>query len=220
MMTKDDKEKLRVALQGMCSVMNVKFLDEAGFAFWFMTLQEQSYDDVRQALLEWSKTEKFLPKPSEILARIKAKHASERASVMGPDNFDASEGPSKEVVEAFQKSMSETKHRAIPVDAWAYRAMIKEAYGFSIPAFVKNSWRKALGKDPSYNFEDSRGVFPLDDAPDQRTSIYHDCQKLFGPDYEAKHGFKLKYDKELAYKKYNSSPLRYDGWGNAVRSEA
>ncbi len=120
----------------------------------------------------------------------------------------------------FDDAIRAARTANVPVDAWAYRAMIKEAYGFSIPAFVKNSWRKALGKDPSYNFEDSRGVFPLDDAPDQRTSIYHDCQKLFGPDYEAKHGFELKYDKELAYKKYNSSPLRYDGWGNAVRSEA
>ena len=120
----------------------------------------------------------------------------------------------------FDDAIRAARTANVPVDAWAYRAMIKEAYGFSIPAFVKNSWRKALGKDPSYNFEDSRGVFPLDDAPDQRTSIYHDCQKLFGPDYEAKHGFRLEYDKELAYKKYNSSPLRYDGWGNAVRSEA
>lgn len=120
----------------------------------------------------------------------------------------------------FGDAIRAAKTANVPVDAWAYRAMIKEAYGFSIPAFVKNSWRKALGKDSSYNFEDTRGVFPLDDAPDQRTSIYHDCQKLFGPDYEAKHGFRLEYDKELAYKKYNSSPLRYDGWGNAVRSEA
>ena len=80
---------------------------------------------------------------------------------------------------------------------WAIRAMIKEAYGFGLAAFVQESWRKALNKESTYNFEDTNGVFPVDDAPEERRSLYHYSQRTWILEYEAKHGLTLVYDKEL-----------------------
>ena len=45
----------------------------------------------------------------------------------------------------FDDAVRATRSANVPVDAWAYRAMIKEAYGFSIPAFVKNLLAQGFG---------------------------------------------------------------------------
>lgn len=56
---------------------------------------------------------------------------------------------------------------------WAKRCRIKEAYGFAQTEFTRLSWRRALNLSDDYHFEDTKGVFPLENYPDERTSFYH-----------------------------------------------
>lgn len=213
-MTREELDKLKYALAGMCSVMGVKPLDDAGMAYWTMTLKDCDYQDIRQALFDWGQKERFCPKPAEILQMVKAKkNAHQPVEVEEQKNY---EPMSPEVAAEFESAMKRAANRALPSDAWAYRNRIKEAYGFHLCPFAKTAWRKALGLAENYNFEDTNGVFPLDDYPDERTSLYHDCQMLFLLDYEPKHGLKLEYDKELAFKRYPNRPQRFNGRGEPV----
>lgn len=99
---------------------------------------------------------------------------------------------------------------------WAKRCRIKEAYGFAQTEFTRLSWRRALNLSDDYRFGDTNGVFPLEEIPDERRAAYHDCRVHFWPEYEAKHGLTLVYDKELATKRYPSLPLRWTGAAQSV----
>lgn len=61
-MTREELDKLKYALSGMCNVMGVKPLDDAGMAYWTMTLKDCDYQDVRDALFEWGANATFLSK--------------------------------------------------------------------------------------------------------------------------------------------------------------
>lgn len=218
-MTREELDKLKYALSGMCNVMGVKPLDDAGMAYWTMTLKDCDYQDVRDALFEWGQTQRFCPKPAEILQIVKAKNGVRHSA-----SFEEAEQEHKkfepmapELMHQYTQSMQRAANKNAPVDVWARQCMIKEAYGFALTPFVKSAWRRALHKE-GYNFEDTKGVFPLDNYPDERTSIYHQGATAFITEYESKHGFNLVYDKEFVFKRYPSSPLRYDGRGMAQRS--
>lgn len=99
---------------------------------------------------------------------------------------------------------------------WSKRCRIKKAYGFAQTEFTRLSWRRALNLPDDYRFGDTNGVFPLDEFPDERRSLYHDCRIHFMHEYEAKHGLTLVYDKELATKRYPSLPLRWTGAAQSV----
>nr|DAH90110.1 MAG TPA: hypothetical protein [Caudoviricetes sp.] len=92
---------------------------------------------------------------------------------------------------------------------WARILRIKEAYGFIETEFMRWSWRSALGYSAAYRFEDTNGVFPITEMPDERRSMYHDSHYLFVDEYIQKHGLELVYDHELARKRYPTKPLRY-----------
>ena len=93
---------------------------------------------------------------------------------------------------------------------WAKRCRIKEAYGFAQTEFTRLSWRRALNLSDDYHFEDTKGVFPLENYPNERTSFYHDCHLHFMDEYVSKYGVELEYDKELAMKTYPTEPIRYE----------
>lgn len=85
---------------------------------------------------------------------------------------------------------------------WANCLKIKEAYGFAMTDTVRKAWRAALGFSEEYEFKDTNGVFPIEDMPNERRSLYTDCHICFIDEYLEKHGTELVYDRELAYKQY------------------
>ena len=188
---------------------NATPIPEGAYRFWFEAVEKATLNEIREAVSEWSKTSSRMMMPADLYKLLQAKRAIKREAQIAEESKQDHQPLPANVAAEYMKAIKRAEKNNVPSDAWARRLMIKEAYGFSMTPFVKESWRKALNKDSQYSFEDTNGVFPLDQFPDERTSFYHDCQCLFGPDYEAKHGLKLVYDKELAHKKYMNSPKAY-----------
>ena len=72
-MTKDELELLKKALNGLMASMNAKPLDEAGMAFWTLTLRDYEYEQVRSALINWAQHQRFVPRPADIVEALNRK---------------------------------------------------------------------------------------------------------------------------------------------------
>lgn len=69
-MNKDDINKLKTAINGLVSAYNAKPLDEAGMGMWVKTLQTLPYSHVRAVIIKWAQTQKYMPKPSDIVQAV------------------------------------------------------------------------------------------------------------------------------------------------------
>lgn len=207
-------ERLALSYSANASKIPVK-----AYNFWFDATKGATLKQIRDTISDWSKTSTRMMSPSDLYKALQSRRALARET-KHVEMIDEEKvaGMSEQVQAEWNAVLERVKSlKANPTD-WAKALMIKEAYGFAMTAYIAESWRRALGYPSTYRFEDTEGVFPLDDAPDERCSLYHDCHVRFANEYEAKHGLNLVYDKELATKRYPTEPLRYDGRGMAVRS--
>lgn len=69
-MTKEEIEKLKDAIRGLMSAYNAKPLDEAGIGMWTLSLRDLPYNLVRAVIIKWTQTQKFLPKPNDIVQAV------------------------------------------------------------------------------------------------------------------------------------------------------
>lgn len=198
---------------------NAREIPSGAWTFWFDAAKGATLTDVNQAIASWSKTSSRMMTPADLFKLLQDKLSVKREKAKAKEVREEQAPLPANVAGIYFEGMRDALRKDIPVDAWAKCSMIKEAYGFVMNAFQRQSWRKALGKAGDYAFADTNGVFPLAEMPDERRSFYHDCHLAFIREYVDRHGYKLVFDKELATKRYSSKPLRYDGHGNAVRGE-
>lgn len=69
-MTKEEVERLKDAIRGLMSAYNAKPLDEAGMGIWTLALRDLPYSLVRTVIIKWTQTQKFLPKPNDIVQAV------------------------------------------------------------------------------------------------------------------------------------------------------
>lgn len=69
-MTKEELEKLKDAIKGLMSSYNAKPLDEAGMGMWTLSLRDLPYSIVRAVIIKWVQTQKYLPKPNDIVQAV------------------------------------------------------------------------------------------------------------------------------------------------------
>lgn len=200
----------------LCFSNKAAQIPESAWKFWFEAVKGFKPSEVRQVIRDWSVTSAKMITPADLSKALKTAHAQKR-------EIEESRKPEKQhnpipenETSKIINAMIAATVKNIPVDAGARRNRIKEAYGFFLTSFCQQHWRRSLNLSDDYNFEDTNGTFPLTDAPDERRSLYHDCHISFMREYEARHGLKLVYDKELANKRYPTMPLRWTGAAQSV----
>lgn len=199
----ENQRSLLEAIEGLASAYAQKAVQipESAWSIWFEVVKQSTLADIRKAIRDWGKTSSKMMTPADLFKALQNARSLKR-DAKSIDEQRENKPMAPELVAKFESEVRRVASRNLPPTAWAIRAMIKEAYGFGLYSIVRESWRKALNKDDGYNFEDTDGVFPLDDSPNERSMFNHDEANAFMKEYEQKHGLKLVYDRELAYKRY------------------
>lgn len=199
----ENQRSLLEAIEGLASAYAQKAVQipESAWSIWFEVVKQSTLADIRKAISDWGKASSRMMTPADLFKALQNARSLKRdAKSIGEQHENKPLAP--ELMAKFESEVRKVASRNLPPTAWAIRAMIKEAYGFGLYSIVRESWRKALNKDDGYNFEDTDGVFPLDDSPNERSMFNHDEANAFMKEYEQRHGLMLVYDRELAYKRY------------------
>lgn len=193
----------------LCFSTKATSIPQTAWKFWFDAVKGSTTREAKDVISDWSKTSNRMMTPADLYKALQAKRSQKRENDAQQEAQKDHQPLPKNVAQVFTDKMNESLKKNIPADAWARRNRIREAYGFVMPEFVARSWRRALNLTDDYRFGDTNGVFPLDEFPDERRSLYHDCRIHFMREYEERHGLTLVYDKDLAKKRYPTAPLRY-----------
>ena len=204
----------------LCFSAKAGSIPQSAWKFWFDAVKGSTTREAKDVISDWSKTSNRMMTPADLYKALQAKRSQKRENDAQQEVQKDHQPLPTNVAQVFTDKMNESLKKNIPADAWARRNRIREAYGFVMPEFVARSWRRALNLPDDYRFGDTNGVFPLEEFPDERRSIYHDCRIHFMHEYEERHGLTLLYDKELANKRYPTMPFRYNGRGEPVREAA
>lgn len=188
---------------------NAREIPQNAWQFWFDAAKGSTLTEVKAVISDWSKSQSRMMTPSDMYKVLQTKRINQREAQAAEELKQNQEPIPQNIAEAWKKGMANALSKDIPNDAWARRDKIKEAYGFMLTEVTKQAWRKALNLAPDYSFEDTNGAFPLEQFPDERRSLYHDCRIHFMREYQERHGLRLVYDKELATKRYTTHALRY-----------
>lgn len=210
----------RIEALALLYTPSAREIPEAAWKFWFDAVKGSTLAEISQAIADWSKTSSRMMMPADLYKLLQNKRSLKREQAAAEEVEKEHQPLPKNVADVYIQSMQQSIKKNIPADAGARRNRIKEAYGFAMSEFVRKSWRSMLGLSEGYRFGDTNGVFPLEEFPDERRSLYHDCHIHFIKDYEEKHGLELVYDKELATKRYPTRALRYTGAGEPVKESA
>lgn len=199
----ENQRSLLEAIEGLASAYAQKAVQipESAWSIWFEVVKQSTLADIRKAISDWGKASSRMMTPADLFKALQNARSLKRGA-KSIDEQRENKPMAPELVAKFESEVRRVASRNLPPTAWAIRAMIKEAYGFGLYSIVRESWRKALNKDDGYNFEDTDGVFPLDDSPNERSMFNHDEANAFMKEYEQRHGLMLVYDRELAYKRY------------------
>lgn len=209
-LTKNQRSLLeRVEALALVYSPNAKEIPQKAWTFWFDAVKGSTLNEISDAISDWSKTQSRMMTPSDLYKMLSNQRLKQRELEAKEQAQKDHQPLPKNIAQVFTDKMNESLRKNIPADAWARRDRIREAYGFVMPEFVARSWRRALNLPDDYRFGDTNGVFPLDEFPDERRSLYHDCRIHFMHEYEERHGLELVYDKELATKCYSTESLRY-----------
>lgn len=200
----------------LCFSSKATGIPPSAWKFWFDAVKGSTPREAKEAISDWSKTSTRMMTPADLYKALQAKRSSRREAEFAKEQQELKKPVPMQVAKAWQDGMREALKRDIPSDAWIKRNQILEAYGFALTEIVAKSWRRELYLPTDYRFEDTNGVFPLDEYPDERRSLYFDCRISFMREYEARYGLKLVYDKELANKRYPTMPLRWTGAAQSV----
>lgn len=193
----------------LCFSTKATSIPQTAWKFWFDAVKGSTTREAKDVISDWSKTSNRMMTPADLYKALQAKRSQKRENDAQEEAQKDHQPLPKNVAQVFTDKMNESLKKNISADAWARRNRIREAYGFVMPEFVARSWRRALNLPDDYRFGDTNGVFPLDEFPDERRSLYHDCRIHFMHEYEERHGLTLVYDKDLAKKRYPTAPLRY-----------
>ena len=222
-LTKNQRSLLeRVEALALVYSPNAKEIPQKAWTFWFDAVKGSTLNEISDAISDWSKTQSRMMTPSDLYKMLSNQRLKQRELEAKEQAQKDHQPLPKNVAQVFTDKMNESLKKNIPADAWARRNRIREAYGFVMPEFVARSWRRALNLPDDYRFGDTSGVFPLDEYPDERRSVYHDSRIHFMREYTARHGLELVYDKELATKRYPTKAIRYKSnhEGTPVREAA
>ena len=202
-LTKNQRSLLeRVEALALVYSPNAKEIPQKAWPFWFDAVRGSTLTEISDAISDWSKTQSRMMTPSDLFKLLQNQRSLKREQENAAEVEREHKPLPRNVAQVYLDGMKAAMDKNIPSDAWARRDRIKEAYGFVMPEFVARSWRRALNLPDDYRFGDTNDVFPLDDFPDERRSLYHDSRIHFMREYTERHGLELVYDKELAKKLY------------------
>lgn len=209
-LTKNQRSLLeRVEALALVYSSNAKEIPQKAWPFWFDAVKGSTLNEISDAISDWSKTQSRMMTPSDLFKLLQTQRSLKREQEKAAEVEREHKPLPRNVAQVYLDGMRAAMEKNISADAWAKRDRIKEAYGFALTEFVRRSWRRVLNLPDDYRFGDTNGVFPLDEYPDERRSLYHDCRIHFMRDYTERHGLELVYDKELATKRYSTEALRY-----------
>lgn len=150
-MNESELEKLRTALNGIHLAMGGKELNDAAMGFWILSLRDLNYEDVKEALVNWAKTQKYLPKPADIADRVNKKrlqvYEAKKKAGDGADKRDVVEIDVEAFIAKVHRSANnDTRTAEQSVLDRAKRLKAAEVAGKTILPIHSWWWRRVLGE--------------------------------------------------------------------------
>ena len=144
-MKKEDLDAFKTAINGLYLATSNKTLDEAAMGFWILALKEFDYAEVREALTQWAKEQKFAPKPAEIVNLVKVNRAIAREQVEAKNRVHTGEDDMPEVYKMAYMQRIIAMHPTYEGRAQALKKL--EEAGEEIMPCHQWWWRRVLGEE-------------------------------------------------------------------------
>ena len=200
----------------LCFSTKAGSIPQTAWKFWFDAVKGSTTRDAKDVISDWSKTSNRMMTPSDLYKALQAKRSQKRENEAQKEDQKNHEPLPQNIQKELDEAINASLRKNIPSEPGSRKNRIFEAYGFFLTKFIADTWRSNLNLPTDYHFEDTNGVFPLIDVPNERRSLYHDCRLHFWKEYEARYGYELVYDKELAKKRYPTLPLRWTGAAQSI----
>lgn len=160
--TQNDFQRFVVELNRTLKVFSPasKGIPPETYTAWQSVVEAHTLEDVCTVLNEWSISKKRMILPSdmqELLAKRISDRVESQALQWKNREMESWKKPSPEAVLVLQH-ITEKLRESNANDSlrWAKVLRIKEAYGFTLYPICREFWRRALGFETSFNFDDEK----------------------------------------------------------------
>ena len=190
-------------LNVVAKVFGSRGVDPSTYPVWQAVVEQHQTSDVVEFLDRWAVEKKAMLRPVDLrehLERLKSERLQAFSNKYKSETTYDSTAISPKQFEAFLEVVDRVKGvgSGNPLE-WAYRNRVLEAYGFPITPVLATWWRKALGLDPCYRFDNDERMakLPVNDRskikPSRADALLTEAPEFWSR-YKEAHGFNLVID--------------------------
>lgn len=203
MMSPENFKEILSKLNVVSKVFGTRGVDPSTYAVWQSVVEQHDVKDVIAFLDRWAVEKKAMCRPVDLrehLERIRSERLQAFSNKYKSESTYDSTAASPKQIEAFLEVVDKVKGvgSGNPLE-WAYRNRVLEAYGFPITPTIATWWRKALGLEAGYRFDNDERMakLPVNDRskikPSRADASLADAPEFWNR-YKAVHGFNLVID--------------------------
>ena len=131
---------------------------EGSRQYWVNVISGFTPKAINHVLNEWASENNRMILPADLAKKLAA-YRSDKIEAKAKEIAKADNAPlPQNIDELCQTLRAQISHQTLNIPdlptLWARRLQIKEAYGFSILPCSATTWRRVLGYEDTYNFED------------------------------------------------------------------
>lgn len=131
---------------------------EGSRQYWVNVISGFTPKAINHVLNEWASENNRMILPADLAKKLAA-YRSDKIEAKAKEIAKADHAPlPQNIDELCQTLRAQISHQTLNIPdlptLWARRLQIKEAYGFSILPCSATTWRRVLGYEDTYNFED------------------------------------------------------------------
>ena len=203
MMSPENFKEILSKLNVVAKVFGTRGVDPTTYGVWQSVVEQHDFKDVIAFLDRWAVEKKNMIRPvdlREYLERVKSERLQAFSNRYKAETAIDTTAASPRQIEAFLEIVEKVKGAGSSNSLeWAYQCRVMEAYGFPITPVIANWWRKALGLDASYRFDNDPRMakLPVNDRskikPSRSDPSLTEAPEFWNR-YKATHGFNLVID--------------------------
>ena len=202
-MSPENFKEILSKLNVVAKVFGTRGVDPSTYAVWQSVVEQHDFKDVVAFLDRWAVEKKAMVRPVDLrehLERLRSDRLQAFSNKYKAESTPDTTAASPRQIEAFFEVVEKVKGvgQGNPLE-WAYRNRVLEAYGFPITPTLGVWWRKALGFDAGYRFDNDERMakLPVNDRskikPERADAALTEAP-AFWDRYKATHGFNLVID--------------------------
>ena len=203
MMSPENFKEILGKLNVIAKVFSARGVDPSTYAVWQSVVEQHDVKDVVAFLDRWAVEKKNMIRPVDLrehLERIRSERLQAFSNKYKSETTFDSTAASPKQIEAFLEVVDRVKGVTTgnPLE-WAYRNRVLEAYGFPITPVIATWWRKALGFESGYRFDNDERMarLPVNDRnkikPSRASESLEEAPDFWSR-YKQAHGFNLVVD--------------------------